>query len=238
MNALDAETAARQAADQALQGSVDAEAAARQQADQALQIQLDPLTAKLAHFSIQEIDGFYSVVLAGANLHIVNGLGATNGDPNDSYAQFFGDVPPVTNGLGNLILGYNESRGPLGLGADVRTGSHNLVVGLGQNYSSCAGLLGGGGNTASGPFAAAIAGLGNNALGRFASVSGGTANTASGLTASATGGSGNTASGPSASVTGGSGNVASGLNATVSGGANRSAVDTNNWVAGGAFQAN
>src|SRR4029453_13096922 len=58
------------------------------------------------------------VVISGANLRIVNGLGATD----------------TTNGVGNLIVGYNELRQP---GACVpppcineRTGSHNVVVGL------------------------------------------------------------------------------------------------------------
>ena len=56
------------------------------------------------------------VVITGANLRIVNGLGSTD----------------TTNGLGNLIVGYNESREgsmecllvPTAC-RDTRTGSHN-----------------------------------------------------------------------------------------------------------------
>ena len=38
---------------------------------------LAALEAKLSHFSIQNIDGKYSVVLSGANLYVVNGTGST-----------------------------------------------------------------------------------------------------------------------------------------------------------------
>jgi hypothetical protein len=47
------------------------------------------------------------VVITGANLRIVNGLGTTD----------------TANGLGNLIVGYNE---PRGFQPEVRTGSHNV----------------------------------------------------------------------------------------------------------------
>ncbi|MCP3919120.1 MAG: hypothetical protein GY711_26555 [bacterium] len=57
--------------------------------------------------------------ISNVNVQIVNGVGATNGVP---------DLPnqTVTNGLGNLIVGYNELGNPDG---DERTGSHNLIVG-------------------------------------------------------------------------------------------------------------
>jgi hypothetical protein len=56
------------------------------------------------------------VVITGANLRIVNGLGATR----------------TVNGLGNLIVGYNEERIASSFRpppANVRTGSHNVVGG-------------------------------------------------------------------------------------------------------------
>jgi hypothetical protein len=53
-------------------------------------------------------DAASEVVITGANLRIVNGLGNT----------------ATTNGLGNLIVGYNESRNSPDF-PDVRTGSHN-----------------------------------------------------------------------------------------------------------------
>src|SRR5262249_20594250 len=102
------------------------------------------------------------LMLTGANLRIVNGLGSTE----------------TTNGLGNLIVGYNEPRGG---SDDGRTGSHNVVVGKEHNFTSFGGLVVGETNEISGP---------------FASVSGGRRNTASVLAASVSGGIGNTASGP------------------------------------------
>src|SRR5262249_44598663 len=69
----------------------------------------------LAHFSRQGNDLF----ITGANLHILSGLGATNGNP-----AFPDSVDPssiVTNGLGNLIVGYNEDFQP----PAARNGSHN-----------------------------------------------------------------------------------------------------------------
>ena len=64
------------------------------------------------------------IVVSGANLYVNNGTGSTGG--------------PV-NGLGNLVIGYNELRGA----GDDRSGSHNLVVGSRNNYSSYGGLVGG-----------------------------------------------------------------------------------------------
>ena len=64
-------------------------------------------------------DAANEVVISGANLRIVNGLGATD----------------TTNGVGNLIVGYNDARRRSHL-PNVRTGSHNVVVGRQHNFSS------------------------------------------------------------------------------------------------------
>jgi hypothetical protein len=193
-------------------------------------------------------DAANEVVITGANLRIVNGLGTTN----------------TTNGLGNLIVGYNELRNDPNRPPDVRTGSHNVIVGLEHNFSSFAGLVvgllneisgpfasvsggqqniasdgsasvcGGSGNTASG-FNSAVCGGGNNtASGVGSAVCGGVGNTASGLTSSVSGGKGNTASGfDSSSVSGGEQNTASGLQSTVSGGFDNTASGLWSWVGGG-----
>jgi hypothetical protein len=110
------------------------------------------------------------VVISRANLRIVNGLGTTD----------------ATNGLGNLILGYHELRS--GEFENVRTGSHNVVVGREHNFSRLGGL---------------VVGAFNEVSSDFASVSGGRANTASGMATSVSGGQGNTASGDAASVSAG-----------------------------------
>jgi hypothetical protein len=139
------------------------------------------LEKKTQYMSVSGTDVFFT----GCNVHIRNGQNSTI----------------TTNGLGNLIVGYNESRSPFG--SDDRTGSHNIVVGMENNFSSYGGLVVGDLNTISGAFASVSGGGGNIANGNFASVSGGRFNTASNLFASVSGGFGNTASGEVASVSGG-----------------------------------
>jgi hypothetical protein len=152
------------------------------------------------------------VYFTGCNVNVRNGAGAT----------------ATTNGLGNLVVGYNEN--PF---AYPRSGSHTVVVGSTHGYSSYGGVVfgennrvsapfatvtGGAVNVSSGPYAAVSGGVLNQATNYNASVSGGYANTASGGSASVNGGSSNTASGDTSSVSGGSYNEASGLHTTVGGG--------------------
>jgi trimeric autotransporter adhesin len=167
----------------------------------------------LKHFSREDNEVF----LTGANLHIVNGLDATQ----------------TTNGLGNLIVGYNESRNDPD-SPDVRTGSHNVVVGQRHNFSRFGGLVVGDLSTISGDFAVVSSGSQNTARGTFAVVSGGSHNTASGSSAAVSGGAGNTASGEFAVVSGGTGNTASGSSAVVSGGSqNTASGEFGAFVSGG-----
>jgi hypothetical protein len=167
------------------------------------------------------------VILKGANLRIVNGLGRTDctgaqGEP----------IPDCPNGLGNLIVGYNELRGG---DNDRRTGSHNVVVGARHNFSRFGGLVVGNSNGISGDFAVVSGGRFNMASGHFASVSGGRLNVASGEGAAVSGGLNHTASGSGASVSGGFGNTASGESAAVSGGAGNGASGAGASVSGGEF---
>jgi hypothetical protein len=159
------------------------------------------------------------VVISGANLRIVNGLGNTE----------------TTNGLGNLIVGYNEERDPdLGVSPpDTRTGSHNVVVGRAHNFSSFGGLVVGVGNEISGRFAVVSGGAANKASEEWASVSGGERNTASGSAASVSGGRFNTADDFWTSVSGGLQNTASGFWAWASGGVRNTASGSAASVSGG-----
>lgn len=116
---------------------------------------------KLTHFSRIGND----VYISGANLHVRNGLGASNG---------FG-----VNGLGNLIVGYNESRGQPN-NPDVRTGSHNIIAGQGMNFAATGSILTGINNTSSNHFASVLGGTGNTASGTYGVVVGGYNNNASG----------------------------------------------------------
>ncbi len=195
------------------------------------------------------VTGSLDMYLTGTNLHIVNGLGATNGNPAHPYSPFTTDI--TANGKGNLIIGYNEARAgvPFG-GTDTRTGSHNLIVGIEQNYTSIGGINVGSSNTISGPYASVSGGQNNTASELFAAVSGGQGNMASGMGSSVSGGDfnfatgngafviggqGNTASGLGAAVSGGTGNTASGIGSSVSGGNNNTASGTLAAVSGGQF---
>jgi hypothetical protein len=72
-------------------------------------------------------------------------------------------IPDCPNGLGNLIVGYNEPR-PGGF-ENIRTGSHNVVVGRWHNFSRFGGLVVGHSNTISGDFAVVSGGYLNKARG-------------------------------------------------------------------------
>jgi hypothetical protein len=149
------------------------------------------IAALLEHVKVEEkgIDEKPTIQFTGANVQIVDGEGKTE----------------TTNGMGNLIVGYDESPG-------TQTGSHNLVLGSHQTFTSFGAVLGGIDDTASGPFSD-VFGMENVASGGHgASVTGGRKNTASGEDgASVSGGEENTASGEYAnSVSGGKGNTAAG----------------------------
>lgn len=229
--ALAKETADRQAADTSLENAVDFAVADLVAIDEDLQNQVNPLTDKLSHFSVDTIDGYYSVVLTGANLHIRNGLGATSGNPLDQVGIF----DPVTNGLGNLIIGYNDSRA-INFETDNRTGSHNLILGTAENYTSFGGLVAGRFSEISAPYASVVGGNSNTAKGNFALVSGGEQNTAGGDKATVSGGYLNVAAiGFAASVSGGKSNVASGNFASISGGESNFASGNVASISGGSF---
>src|SRR5207244_6277310 len=100
----------------------------------------------------------------------------------------------------------------------VESGSHNLVVGIHDSYTSYGGIVGG---RRSGDFAPTsfVVGEGNVASGPSASVSGGGANIASGYRASVSGGEDNIASGVvGTSISGGRENKASGEDTWIGGG--------------------
>jgi hypothetical protein len=165
------------------------------------------LEDRLVHFSRAGNEVF----LTGANLNIVNGLGATAGNP--------GGGPAEVNGLGNLIVGYNEQQDAF-FQRD-RPGSHNLVVGRNHGYSFYGGL---------------VAGYNNDLQAPYASVTGGVLNTAASFAAAIGGGRGNRATGNYSVVGGGDGNTAGGEAAAVGGGRSRQAPGLYDWAAGGLFE--
>jgi hypothetical protein len=177
--------------------------------------QIAALQNLLVHFSRSGNEVF----ITGGNLHIDNGMGQT-----DSI-----------NGLGNLIVGYNEPPRDEG-GASDRTergGSHNLVVGSEHNFSGYGGLLSGFHNSLLVNFGALLGGCFNSAVGKCATVSGGTNNAANGDSSSVSGGHGNGANGDSSSVSGGASNIAFGASSSVSGGDGNHAIGNFSSVSGG-----
>jgi hypothetical protein len=171
-------------------------------------LKINPLTNKVTFF--------------GANIHIENGKEKTN----------------TSNGLGNLIIGYNEGR--TDNKPTLKTGSHNVVLGSGQSYSSYGGLVTGSQNTISGPYASVSGGLGNEASGQFSSISGGTNNLAAGTNSSISAGEGNKSYGRVSGISGGFLNITGdsldskkGLHSSISGGARGKATGAGASISGG-----
>ncbi len=169
-------------------------------------------------------NGYPTAMFRGVNVQIVNGTGNTQS----------------VNGMGNLIVGYNrpgngsfscslgraetESECTAGGGLwaqSHKTGSHNIVGGDFNSYSSWGGLVLGFENVLSAPYAAVIAGARNRAGASFASISGGSYNTAGGIYSA---------------VSAGFSNRAMGDFSGVGGGANRTAPSPHDWAAGALTQ--
>jgi hypothetical protein len=164
------------------------------------------------------IGGKPTIVFSGLNVQVVNGAGSTR----------------TTNGEGNLVIGYDENTGKYRGRVAPQTGSHNLIVGEEQEFTSYGGIDAGWLNNITGPFDSVSGGYGSTASGEFASVSGGDGNLASGpLASSVSGGVANTASASGASVSGGGGNTASQLNSSVNGGGLNKAEAYESSISGG-----
>lgn len=176
--------------------------------------------AVLSHLSVIQLPvddqgaSATTIRLSGANLQVVNGSGATEGE---------------AAGLGNLIVGYQEPRE----NGNDRTGSHNLVVGRQNNYSSWGSQVVGSSNTVSGLLASVCGGEGNTASGDFSVVGGGVSNIAEGPGSLVGGGRGNAALGIDSVVSGGRENRAEGFICAVGGGGNNTASSQFNVIGGG-----
>jgi hypothetical protein len=168
---------------------------------------------------------------SGVNVQIVNGTGSTE----------------TANNLGNLIVGYNELRS----NGNDRSGSHNIIVGKGHNYSSYGGFIaakhnaiigeyacvsGGTGNIAAGECTSVSGGISNEADGAISSISGGRLNVTRGEYSSISGGWNNIVNGDRGSISGGRENDANGFCASISGGYLGSVNGDYDWRAGGLFE--
>lgn len=173
----------------------------------------------LQYFSLVDLpDGQGGTVktirITGANLQLVNGLGATG----------------LTDGTGNLTIGYNEGRLP---GNDRRTGSHNLILGSNNNFNSYGGIVAGAFNSITAPYSSVNGGVSNTAAGMFSAVGGGDSNAADGHASTVSGGGNNSAIEEGSSVGGGRYNSANGRFCSVSGGQANRATGVFSSISGG-----
>lgn len=234
-NELFAATAALSSATAALSATTTARQSGQVQLS-TLQRELESLKADLRGLRANSIldlngyltfdisNGYPTALFRGVNVQIVNGMGETQ----------------TVNGTGNLIVGYNRpsatsficslgitdsASGCLANGGvwaqSHKSGSHNIIGGDFNSYSSWGGLVLGMENATSAPYTAVLAGARNRAGGAFASIAGGSFNTASGI---------------SSSVSAGTENHATGEFAAVGGGVQRTAPGRNDWTAGTLLQ--
>lgn len=174
------------------------------------------LEATLASVSATTVDGHPTVRFTGVNVQVVDGTGTS--------------ACTRCTGRGNLIVGYNEDD----FSVKARSGSHNIVVGTDNDWTSHSGIVAGQFSEISGEYATVTGGASNTASGGWASVSGGSGNTASNVQASVSGGIFNEADGPYSSVSGGASNTASGARSSVSGGSGNTANGDQTVILGGA----
>ena len=176
--------------------------------------ELTTLSSVLPHmqYVASGVSGKPTIKFSAVNVQIINGEGKTSS----------------VNGEGNLVIGYDENPAK-----HEQTGSHDLILGEEQTFTSYGDLLAGDDNAVTAPFASITGGHINAASGKYASVSGGGQNTASGEWTSISGGFSNTTKANDAWVGGGEKNTASSIGATVSGGYKNTANRQHASVSGG-----
>ena len=159
------------------------------------------------------LDDNQTLLISGVNLQVVNGTGSTS----------------AVNGLGNFIVGYNESDSL----TTERGGSHNLVMGRWNQYSSFSGIAHGLRNSVLNDESAVIAGSNNVVIGVRSAVFGGDRNTASGNKVVAIGGAQNEAKGSVTVAMGGENNEVDGSACIALGGLDNSALGGHDVLVGG-----
>lgn len=154
------------------------------------------------------VAGKPTIQFKAVNVQIISGSGSTAG---------------TVNGEGNLVIGYNE-------GKRSQTGSHNLVLGTSQSFTSYGGFLAGSGNTVTGPYASVSGGRENTVSREVDSISGGILNSTTATGASVSGGSENIAEGNNTSISGGSDNRAEATGSSINGGFGNITKQPGNWA--------
>ncbi len=133
-----------------------------------LNARIDPIETKTADMSIVQLTyegtSYKTVRFSHVNVQIVNGTGATDRAENGML---------LGEGLGNLIIGYNEQAPDTNVHPSLRTGFHNLIIGKVNNYTSYGGAVFGEGNRITKKFATVTGGYDNAATKPYSSISGG-----------------------------------------------------------------
>jgi hypothetical protein len=209
-----------------------------------LEASLEKLMALSDVMSVQALNGVQTVTLSGVNFQVINGRGLTES----------------VNGAGNIIIGYDEAnrltdqsycsvdRNDAGtliengtaciaaggvFGPVHKSGSHNLIVGSQNNYSSAGAIVAGKHSTSNALYASVLGGVRNRASNFLATVVGGQENVALGNSSTVTGGNFNTTRGQHATVSGGMRGVASGAASAIAGGSQNVASGTASSISGG-----
>jgi hypothetical protein len=177
-----------------------------------LNSRVNALEAKTQSITVNGTDLF----IDGVNVHVRSGSGSTTG---------------AANGRGNLIIGYNEPKTTPPV--SVRTGSHNLVLGVGNSYTSHGGIVGGVENLIGGPFATVISGESNQATGPQSVIVSGFIGVADDTTSVVLSGYSNRATGFRAAVISGWENDAQGSYSAILGGDTNVATATESSIGGG-----
>lgn len=178
----------------------------------AMQAEINALKTLLAGVTRTTFNGYDTFRLSAANFQVVNGTGTTNSVPN---------------GLGNVIIGYDEPEEDV---TPTTTGSHMLVVGIANSYTSFGGIAAGRGNRTSNAYASTLGGSSNEAGGIGGVVVGGKSNSSQGISGVIVGGFYNvtTASSTGSVISGGELNSVAGWTATVGGG--QEVISTGDFV--------
>ena len=186
--------------------------------------------------SLQNIDGNYTAVFTEMNVQIDNGLGTES-----------------LNGLGNLYLGYNDTtpdttefcldaqyfnefqceEGNSIWLSNVRTGSHNLILGKGHSYLGYGAIIGGKNNVSIGNYSSVLNGEANISAGKYSVVTSGEINRAIAEYSVVLSGAYNKAIEEQSVVITGTSNTAEGFGAVVVTGQFNQALGTKSVVSGG-----
>ncbi len=205
------------------------------------QVRLTPEQREiLGHMSIVYLDDGQggqakTIRFTGVTVQVVNGLGATNGRPDAPYAL----QDPVTNGLGNVIIGYDEA--PATFSTWAKEASHMLVMGIGNHYryEAVGGIIGGYENYVGSVLANVIGGAHNgtdpNIFGDsyLQALLGGEWNSSNAAFGTCVGGQGAGAGAAHATAIGGVSCQATGVHATVVGGSFNLAEGDASTICGG-----